>query len=273
MTDRYAVFGHPVAHSKSPRIHSLFAEQTGEQLSYEALEAPLEDFSGCVRRFVAAGGRGANVTVPFKHEAAELADQLSDRARFAGAVNTLCVTADGLYGDNTDGVGLVRDLVANLGVVLEGRRLLLLGAGGAAQGVMAPLLAEQPALLHVANRTADKALASAAHFSALGEVSGGGLDALTGMAPFDVAINATSASLHGAAVVLPEYLLAPGGLAYDMMYGAEPTAFMQALAGREVRTVDGLGMLVEQAAAAFALWRGVTPNTAPVLRLLRAELR
>ncbi|MBE0487594.1 MAG: shikimate dehydrogenase [Halomonas sp.] len=270
MTDRYCVFGHPVAHSKSPAIHAAFAAQTGQAMEYTAIEAPLEDFAGSWRRFVGEGGRGANVTVPFKEEAFRLCDTLSQRARRAGAVNTLLLGKNGLtYGDTTDGVGLVRDLVRH-GVTLAGAHILVLGAGGAVRGVLEPLLAEAPASLLVANRTAAKARALAADFRELGEITGGGFDAVDGA--FDVVINGTSASLAGDLPPLPDDLFSAGATAYDMMYGAEPTVFLRWAAERGARTLDGLGMLVEQAAESFFQWRGRRPDTAPVLEALRASL-
>ncbi|MFC2991078.1 shikimate dehydrogenase [Halomonas tibetensis] len=275
MIDRYCVFGHPVTHSKSPAIHAAFAEQTGEAIEYTAIEAPLEDFAGAWRRFVAEGGRGANVTVPFKEEAFRLCDTLSLRARRAGAVNTLILGGNGLsnelkiYGDTTDGVGLVRDLKRH-GVTLAGARLLVLGAGGAVRGVLEPLLAEEPASLLVANRTAAKAEALAADFRELGEIAGGGFDAVVGQ--FDAVINGTSASLAGDLPPLPEGLFAPEATAYDMMYGAEPTVFLRWAVEHGAQPVDGLGMLVEQAAESFFQWRGKCPDTGPVLKALRHSL-
>ena len=272
MTDRYAVFGNPIAHSKSPQIHAAFAAATAQDLRYEALLAPLDGFAGAVADFVAAGGRGANVTVPFKEEAFRLATRLSPRAARAGAVNTLVFSDAGILGDNTDGAGLVHDITRNLTVDLAGKRILLLGAGGAARGVIQPLLAEAPAALHIANRSADKAVALAQAFADLAAVSGGSFSDLAGL-PFDVVINATSASLAGEPLPLPTGLFAPGCLAYDMMYGKGETPFLaqDRLAGA-ARCADGLGMLAEQAAEAFLVWRGVRPATAGVLATLRAAL-
>ncbi|SEL43121.1 shikimate dehydrogenase [Ectothiorhodospira marina] len=266
--DHYAVIGHPIGHSKSPQIHTLFARQTGQDMVYEAVLAPEDDFSGTVRRLVDAGYRGFSVTVPFKHEAFELADTLTDRARRAGAVNTLTVTADGLNGDNTDGLGLVADLKRQP-TPLAGSRILLLGAGGAVRGVLAPLLAEGPARLHIANRTAAKAQALARDFADLGPVSGGGLGALA-VESYDLIINGTAAGLSDETPPLPAGLLAPGAGCYDMMYGDTPTAFVRwGNAQGAAWTRDGLGMLVEQAAEAFAIWRGQRPRTAPVMEALR----
>lgn len=263
MTDHYAVFGHPISHSKSPRIHAEFARQTGQDLDYRAIEAPLDDFAGAVRAFGAEGGRGANVTVPFKEQAFALADERSERADAAGAVNTLSWVEGRIHGDNTDGTGLVNDLVGNLGFDPAGRRVLLLGAGGAARGVGLPLMQRQPAELFVANRTAYKARELSARF----DCYGGGYDALPGR-QFDLVINATAASLAGDLPPLPDDLFAPGALAYDMMYGRD-TPFLTFARARGARCADGLGMLVEQAAEAFFVWRGLRPDTAPVLAMLR----
>lgn len=270
MIDRYCVFGHPVGHSKSPVIHAAFAEQTGEALEYVAIEAPRDDFPGAWHAFVAEGGRGANVTVPFKEEAFRLCDVLSERARRAGAVNTLILGDDGeTRGDTTDGVGLVRDLVRH-GVELKGARILVLGAGGAVRGVLEPLLAAAPQSLQMANRTAAKAEALANDFRDLGAIHGGGLDVVEG--PYELVINGTSASLAGDLPPLPDGLFASGATAYDMMYGAEPTVFLRWAAGQGAGTMDGLGMLVEQAAESFFQWRGKRPETRPVLEMLRRAL-
>lgn len=270
MTDRYAVIGHPVAHSKSPRIHARFAEQTGQDMAYEALLAPLDGFETAVAGFRAGGGKGANVTLPFKEQACRLCDSRSTRAELAGAVNTLKFSADRTYGDNTDGAGLVRDLAGNLGCGLGGRRILLMGAGGAARGVLLPLVEARPACLVIANRTQDKAFALAARLGTQDSVvSGCGYEALRGQ-QFDIVINATSAGLSDALPPLPAGLFAAGALAYDMLYGRE-TPFMRfALAEGAARVSDGLGMLVEQAAESFLVWRGVRPDTGPVLAALRA---
>lgn len=270
MTDRYAVFGNPIKHSKSPRIHAAFAEQTEQSLEYDAIEAPADDFAAAWRAFVAEGGRGANVTVPFKLDAFALAEVLTPRAQLAGAVNTLALGVDGkIHGDTTDGVGLVRDLEAHA-APLAGARVLLLGAGGASRGVIEPLLASGVSSLTIANRTAAKAEALAALFADKGSVTGCGFEAVEGA--FDLVINATSASLAGDLPPLPKALFATDGLAYDMMYAAEPTVFLRWASAQGARTVDGLGMLIEQAAESFWIWRQVRPDTAPLRELLREEL-
>lgn len=263
MTDRYAVFGHPIAHSKSPLIHAAFARQTGQDLSYEAILAPLDGFADSVAAFIAAGGRGANVTVPFKEEAFRLADRLSPRAERAGAVNTLKFEPDGIFGDNTDGAGLVADLTRNLRRPLAGKRILLLGAGGAARGVIGPLLDEQPTTLVIANRTVSRAQELAELFDR--GIRACGFDALDG--PFDLVVNATAASLAGELPPLSPKIFTPGTLAYDMMYGRD-TPFLAFARAQGAATADGLGMLVEQAAEAFHLWRGIRPDTAPVIASL-----
>jgi shikimate dehydrogenase len=264
MMDRYVVVGNPVAHSKSPRIHALFAAQTGQALRYEALLAPLDGFEATIREFAAAGGLGANVTVPFKEQAFRLADHLTPRARAAGAVNTLSFGPDGILGDNTDGAGLVRDILVNLGYPLRGRRILILGAGGAARGVILPLSEQSPAGVTIANRSPEKARQLAATFPGC---TGGGFPDLAGRS-FDLVINATSAGLADAELPLPTGLFAPGCLAYDMVYGKD-TPFLHQARAAAAATADGLGMLVEQAAEAFFVWRQVRPETGPVLAELR----
>jgi shikimate dehydrogenase len=271
VTDRYAVIGNPIAHSKSPQIHAVFARLTFQDMRYEAILAPPDGFAAAVRAFIADGGRGMNVTVPFKLEACALADTRSPRAEAAKAVNTLIFSPAGIHGDNTDGLGLVADLTRNLGIPLAGRRILLLGAGGAARGVILPLMAERPATLALANRTADRAKQLLAEFSPHADgcaMDAGGFDGLTGR-QFDLVINATAASLADEAPPLPDGLYAPGSLAYDMVYGRETPFLASARARGAARLADGLGMLVEQAAESFFLWRGVRPPTAPVLDLLR----
>lgn len=299
MTDRYAIFGNPVAHSKSPRIHALFAAQTGEDIQYEAILAPRDDFAGCVRAFARSGGCGANVTLPFKEEAFRLCEQRTARAKAAGAVNTLIIAHEDdssdqwsvhraptgvtpplgkgvggkvhLVGDNTDGAGLVRDIEHNLGFAIAGKRILLLGAGGAARGAALPLLHESPLSLTIANRTVEKArkLADVFGAEAHGVLDAGAFESLAGR-QFDLVINATSASLADAALPLPAGIFAPDCLAYDMLYGRE-TPFMRQAAAAGANVADGLGMLIEQAAESFAMWRGVRPQTEPVLKLMRAS--
>lgn len=270
MTSHYAVFGNPIAHSKSPQIHAEFAKQTGQDMDYRAILAPLDDFAGAVAAFRNQGGAGANVTVPFKHQAFLLATRHTERARAAEAVNTLKFEADGtILGDNTDGAGLVRDITANLRFSLTEKRILLLGAGGAAAGVVLPLLQCQPSELVIANRTPEKAILMADTFKPNGRVSGCGFEQLSGR--FDAVINATSASLKGELPPLPDALFNPGALAYDMMYGQGDTPFMAWARAHGASTVaDGLGMLVEQAAESFYLWRGVRPDTLAVMQQLRA---
>ena len=272
MTDRYAVMGNPIAHSKSPRIHSLFAEQTGQALEYSAILVEPDGFPDAVADFLARGGKGLNITVPFKQDAWELAATRSPRAARAGAVNTLLLDESGNhFGDNTDGAGLVRDLTHNHHCEIAGKRVLLVGAGGAARGVLEPLLAEHPALLVIANRTADKAVELARHFCDLGRLEGCGLANVNGQL-FDLIINATAASLQGEVPALPESVITHDTWCYDMMYGTEPTAFMHWANQLEAAvTMDGLGMLVEQAAESFFLWRGVKPDTAPVIQILRSQ--
>jgi shikimate dehydrogenase len=265
VSDRYAVFGHPVGHSLSPRIHALFAAQTRQDMRYEAICPPLDGFVRAVTDFIAAGGCGANVTLPFKEEAFRLALRRTPRAAAAGAVNTLSFVGAEIHGDNTDGTGLVRDLTVNLDFPLTGRRILVLGAGGAARGAILPLLEQKPARLFIANRTPDKARLLAQAFG----VDGGGFDALANHT-FDLVINATSAGLSDA--VLPAPGFSAHALAYEMVYG-RVTPFMQAARQAGVRVADGLGMLVEQAAEAFFIWRGVRPQTAPVLATLLAASR
>ena len=262
--------GNPIAHSQSPRIHQMFARQAGQSLSYEALLVKPDGFAQAVADFLIAGGKGLNITVPFKQEAYEIADELSPRARRAAAVNTLLIRDDGtLFGDNTDGVGLVRDLTRNLKLTLGGKQILLLGAGGAARGVLAPLLEQEPSCLFIANRTSERARQLADSFSDLAEVEGGGFEALSGTS-FDIIINATAAGLQGQVPEIPEGVIAPRTSCYDMMYGSEPTAFMLYAQQRGAQnTFDGLGMLVEQAAESFLLWRGVLPDTRPVIEALR----
>jgi len=274
MTDRYAVVGNPIAHSRSPEIHAAFARQTGQDIEYSRLLAPIDGFRRTVEAFRAAGGKGVNVTVPFKLEAFDLADEISQRARDAEAVNFLEFEDGRIRADNTDGVGLVRDIVHNLGFGLAAKRVLLMGAGGAAQGVLTPVLEREPSILTIANRTVEKALRLAETYrrkavAASSVLSGLSFDELAGH-HFDLVINATSTSLQGALPPLPADVFAAGALAYDMMYGTGPMPFLTFAAAHGAKTSDGLGMLIEQAAESFLLWRGVRPDTAPVIALLRA---
>jgi shikimate dehydrogenase len=270
---KFAVMGNPVAHSKSPRIHALFAHQFRHVIEYTAIEVREEEFETAVERFRAAGGRGLNVTVPFKLDAARLAQNLSERAKHAGAVNTLRFEPDGaIFGDNTDGTGLVHDLTRNLDVYLKDKKILLLGAGGAVRGVVVPLLKAHPAVLVIANRTAARAQELAREFAHFGKTEGCGFgDDLKGR-HFDVVINGTAASLKGEVPPLPENLFANHALAYDMMYGDKARTFLDWAArhGAE-RVSDGLGMLVEQAAESYFVWHGVRPETRSVIQALQRE--
>ena len=265
MTDQYAVVGNPVAHSRSPQIHAEFARQTGHDIDYVRLLTPLDGFAAEVAAFRARGGKGVNVTLPFKEDAFRFATRHSERAQHAEAVNTLKFEGDATLGDNTDGAGLVRDLESNLGIALAGKRVLLMGAGGAAAGVLLPMLAGKPARLVIVNRTRDKARALAQRYSQWENCAGAGYLDIAGE-QFDILINATSASVTGEVPPLPEDVFAPDAFAYDMMYGKEPTPFMKfALSRGAARVADGFGMLVEQAAEAFFVWRGVRPDTAPLI--------
>ena len=271
--DKYAVFGHPIKHSKSPQIHTAFADQTQQELVYRSHQVELGRFAETAESFFANGGKGLNITVPFKLDAYEFADELSDRARMAGAVNTLALQADGsIYGDNTDGVGLVRDICDNLSWEITDKRVLLLGAGGAVRGVLEPIIRRKPAHLLIANRTVEKAQKLANDFSQIGPVSACSFDALSGN-QFDLIINGTSASLAGELPPLPNEALTDEGCCYDMMYSAEPTPFMRWGAQNAAWAVsDGLGMLVEQAAESFCIWRSIRPKTRAVIEMIRAEL-
>lgn len=269
MLERYAVMGNPIAHSQSPRIHTLFARQTGEPVAYERILVPTDGFAAAVTEFEASGGRGLNITVPFKLQAWAEVDRRTARAEHAGAVNTVVITDTGRLGDNTDGTGLVRDLCCNHGVRVQARRILILGAGGAVHGVLPALLAETPTELVIANRTRARADAIATALADLGCVSACGLPELAGE-HFDVIINGTSAGLHGELPALPKGLKIGGTTVYDLVYGKAPTAFCNwALEQGAARALDGLGMLVEQAAESFLLWRGIRPQTAPVIQALR----
>lgn len=267
--------GNPVDHSKSPWIHARFAALTGQALEYGKRLVPMDGFAAGVRAFRADGGRGCNVTVPFKFEAATLVSHRSGRAALAGACNVLRFDADGIYGDNTDGIGLVADLERNAGIELAGRTVLLIGAGGAAAGVLGPLIEAQPRAVVVANRTVGKAQALVASHATLADAGGvrlqaHGLDGIPGQ--YDVVINGTASSLSGDAVPVPAGVLRPGALACDMMYGPAAAGFLAWAEAHGASGRDGLGMLVEQAAEAFLLWRGVRPPSAQVLAELRAEL-
>jgi len=274
MTDQYAVIGNPVEHSLSPVIHAEFARATGQGISYGRLLAPLDAFRTAALEFRERGGRGLNVTLPFKQEAWRLADSHAPGALVAGAVNTLKFEDGRITGHNTDGTGLTRDLKDNLGCSIRGRRLLLMGAGGAVYGVMEPLLRELPQVVVVANRTLEKAVALVGHFETLQKFAALGVSArpygaLAGLR-FDIVINATSAGLTDVMPPLPRDIFAPGALAYEMVYGRS-TLFMRFAAECGARAADGLGMLVEQAAESFFIWRGVRPATAPVIRALRRK--
>ncbi len=270
-TDRYAVVGNPVAHSLSPKIHGEFARQTGQQLSYQAIELAVDAFAAGITDLQHQGFQGVNVTVPFKREAWELCDSMSTRAEIAGAVNTLSLHADGsIHGDNTDGVGLVRDLVDNLKIKVEGQNILLLGAGGAARGVLEPLLALSPANLTIANRSLDRAIALAKDFAGHGKIDVVAYTQLSNES-YQLIINATAAGLSHQLPPIPASLLDPAGVCYDMMYNLnKATDFVEWSVSQGVkRSFDGLGMLVEQAAEAFLQWRGVRPQTDKLMRMLR----
>lgn len=274
MTGYYAVLGQPIKHSKSPRIHQFFAAQTGQDLNYHAQEVSAEAFDDTVKKLFEQGYLGLNCTVPLKELAFAFADIKTDRAVRAKAVNTLKRQSDGsVLGDNTDGCGLVTDLLDNHKLSLQGRRILLLGAGGASRGIIAPLLEQAPQALVIANRTADKAMQLAVEFQDLGSISGGGFDDLNGQ-NFDVILNATSASLSDELPPLPDGVLAEQGVCYDLAYGNQPTAFVRwGLANGASQSLDGLGMLIEQAAEAFYLWRNVRPETTDLIALFDAERR
>lgn len=272
--DLYAVVGNPISHSKSPRIHSLFASQTGEQLEYTAIQAPEDDFAGTVTDFFQRGGNGLNVTVPFKEQAWKLADRRTERAELAGAANTLYISSEGLLtADNTDGKGLVTDLAANHYVTLAGKRILVLGAGGAVRGVLGPLLAEQPSAVVIANRTVARAEGLVALFEPVAgptRLEACGFEQPS--EPFDLIINGTSASLQGDLPPVSANVIGAGTIVYDMMYSLQTTTFNQwALEQGVTRVFDGLGMLVEQAAESFRIWRGVSPQTRPVIDKLRND--
>lgn len=268
-SEHYGVFGHPIGYSLSPFIHAMFARETGQQMSYRPFDVPPEDFTERAREFFTQGGRGLNITQPHKLAAIEAAHDLTPRATHAGAVNTLALQGNRLLGDNTDGAGLVQDLCRNQGVVLAKRRLLILGAGGATRGILAPLLEQGPEIVVIANRTAERAEALAAAFSELGTTHGVGFEDIAGE-PFDVVINATSASLSGDMPPVPQSAVGPQTICYDLAYGKAATPFVKwSQAAGCARAMQGIGMLVEQAAESFYLWRGVRPPTAHVLTVLR----
>jgi shikimate dehydrogenase len=272
--DKYAVFGNPIKQSKSPLIHSIFAQQCGQSMHYRAVCVELDGFARAASNFFAEGGLGLNITAPFKRDAYDFAQRLSDSAMRAGAVNTLSLAGDGIIeGDNTDGIGLVRDMVANLGWAIQGLRILILGAGGAVRGVLEPLLRERPRELLLVNRTAQRAVQLADEFADIFPLEGGGYE-LIGERQFDLIINATSAGLVGEMPDLPSSLLTERSCCYDMVYGSQPTPFMLWAAHHAAWAVsDGLGMLVEQAAQSFYIWRRQRPETRPVINRLREAMQ
>ena len=267
---KYAVMGNPVSHSLSPRIHQMFAQQCDIALQYSAIEVAEDAFLSAVTQFRDEGGKGLNITVPFKQQAWQLANHRSSRAELAGAVNTLKFDdEDSIFGDNTDGIGMLRDITGNLAKQVGGAKILVIGAGGAVRGVLGPLLEMQPSLLHIANRTSAKARDLAAVFGKFGPCTASGLDELGGVS-YDIVINGTAASLQGEVPVLPVKIFNHETLAYDMMYSKEPTPFMRWASENGVtHCSDGLGMLVEQAAESFYIWHGIKPDTKPVLQALR----
>jgi shikimate dehydrogenase len=268
--DRYALVGHPVEHSRSPLIHQLFARQSGQNLTYELIDAEPKSFETAVRGFGAAGGKGLNVTVPHKEAACALVDEISEPAEAAGAVNTITFVGGKLRGENTDGVGLIRDLVANQRVQLPGRNVLVLGAGGAARGIVGPLLGAKPRELVIANRTKARADELVARFSAAGDgLRSAAFDELASLPPFDLLLNATSAGLKGEAPPFPASLIGRKTVAYDLVYSVNDTPFVAwARANGAARALQGWGMLIEQAAESFYIWRGVRPDTKPILKQL-----
>ena len=268
--DRYGVMGYPVSHSRSPVIHRLFALQTGEQLQYELLQVTPEKLETAIRQFQRTGGKGLNVTVPHKSAVVELCDQLSAPARTAGAVNTLSFRGGEIHGDNTDGIGLLRDLAINQGLAIEGSNILILGAGGATRGIVGPLLEMQPASLRIANRTIDKAAALVEQFADAGPVSACRFDVVPVSEKYDLIINATSAGVKGEMPPYPAAAVAPDTFCYDLSYGLNPTPFSVWAREQGARqSVMGWGMLVEQAAESFFIWRGIRPDTGPVLKQMK----
>ena len=268
--DRYGVMGYPVSHSRSPVIHRLFALQTGHDIQYELLQVAPDKLERAVRQFQRTGGKGLNVTVPHKAEVAKLCDQLSERANTAGAVNTMTFKDGEILGDNTDGIGLLRDLVINHALTLEGIHILILGAGGATRGIVGPLLEMQPASLRIANRTIGKADALVEHFSHFGPVSACRFNVIPVTQEYDLIINATSAGLKGEVPPYPEAAVSSDTICYDLAYGLQPTPFSDwAREHGAAKSIMGWGMLVEQAAESFHIWRGVRPDTAPVLKQMK----
>jgi shikimate dehydrogenase len=265
--DRYGVMGYPVSHSRSPVIHRLFALQTGQDIQYELLQVTPEKLETAVRQFQRTGGKGLNITVPHKSAVARLVDKTSERAATAGAVNTLSFRGGEIHGDNSDGIGLLRDLSVNLGVNLEGANILILGAGGATRGIVGPLLEMNPASLRIANRTLDKAQTIAEHFARFGPISACRFNVVPVSEPYDLVINATSAGVQGEAPPYPAAAITDRTYCYDLSYGLTATPF--SVWARDIgaaHSVMGWGMLVEQAAESFNIWRGIQPNTAPVLK-------
>jgi shikimate dehydrogenase len=273
MTDRYAVIGNPIGHTKSPLIHSAFAEQSGQDIEYIALEAPVDGFVAKVDAFRQSGGLGLNITTPFKLDAFDYATELRDRAKLAGAVNAMKFSGDRVVADNFDGVGLTNDIKRNHDFAIKGRRVLLLGAGGAARGAILPFLQQQPGELIIVNRTIEKADQLAERFSVHGALTAFGYDALTGLGPFDLVVNATSASLRGELPPVPAESFAPDCLAYELAYGKGLTPFLRVARDAGAgKIADGVGMLVEQAAEAFEWWRGIRPATRPLIERLTVPL-
>ena len=268
--DRYGVMGYPISHSRSPLIHRLFALQTGQKIQYELLQVSPEKLETAIRQFQRTGGKGLNITVPHKSEVVRLVDQISERAATAGAVNTLSFRGGEIHGDNTDGIGLLRDLAVNLGVTLEGANILILGAGGATRGIIGPLLEMQPESLRIANRSVTKAQILADHFSRSGPVTACQFNVVPVSKPYDLIINATSAGLTGETPPYPEKAISENTFCYDLSYGFEPTPFsVWARESGAAQSVMGWGMLVEQAAESFNIWRGIRPETEPVLKQMK----
>ncbi|GKS68435.1 shikimate dehydrogenase [Nitrosomonas sp. PY1] len=269
--DQYAVIGNPISHSRSPRIHTIFAQQTNQSMAYSAILAPLDQFKITVMQLIQQNGRGANVTVPFKLEAYQIATRLTERASLAQAVNTLKFENDEILGDNTDGIGLIHDITRNLAVNLAKKRILLIGAGGASRGVIMPLLQQKPIRLVVANRTFEKAKTLQQQFECYGDITACNFDNLSNQV-FDIVINATSADLQNTFPDIPACIFAEDSLAYDMMYRAEPTTFLRFAQRCGVsRLADGIGMLVEQAAESFYVWRNVYPETRSIIAMLKSQ--